>query len=854
MNQSTVDILTKLFLDHRLVFWYDTEGALLHEFEELELPNVEKLVIDHNEFGLKIKILHDHPEQKYLLYQNGPRPTDEENWLLDLLLSNVEFCTDEASLILADLGLDRQVFHSFIQKTAPFFRQSVKRVDALKAALVPGASERESQLALKMMALCVDLEPEERIDHILMELLKEFDQVEHEDCSDEKWQTIRSCGLEESFWNQMRRSYGYSADSPGLFDFILTLFRDAYRAEFEGNSEKWSLSSTAQSFLRDWRDHQKYAVAFNHLSCKCADQLEISRLIADKTLKDFESFDIFSIVDKQLLQLLAREIAANTYNRADIKRIIDARRNTHWYPRYADTYDALDAASSFLSAIPIVKFDADSAADAVRKYAKSWYKLDRDYRSFVFHARNAAKATDCLEELQNLINGKYANQVLPAMNNEFQKKLDTLESWDFGPELEMQREFFRRHPGNSELGKKKVFVIISDAFRYEIATELLERIQETNRYTVKLTPLIAALPSYTKLGMAALLPHQQPDDAKSLAFADKLPDVLVDGMATAGLEDRRAILAKAMGEAGATTVRAEDLLSFNRKQIMDLQRDHRVVYVYHNDIDAIGDAFKTEGQVFEAVERSVEILLAIIKKVGGYNHVMHYFITSDHGFLYQERPVAESDFLACPDSDAAAMFKNRRFLIGKDLPESPALMSMTEKELGLAGQLQVQIPRSVNRMKLSGSGSRYTHGGASLQEVVIPLLHVQRRDADDISQVDIDLLHEGQNLITTAQLAVRLYQSKPVGGKVLPRTLRIGIFSKDGNTLLSNQAILTFASESKLADDRLNTVNLVLNHQADTIKNDMVQLVIESRIGETAQYKPYKKEEYRLRRTFTNDF
>jgi len=93
-----------------------------------------------------------------------------------------------------------------------------------------------------------------------------------------------------------------------------------------------------------------------------------------------------------------------------------------------------------------------------------------------------------------------------------------------------------------------------------------------------------------------------------------------------------------------------------------------------------------------------------------------------------------------------------------------------------------------------------------------------------------------------------------IHGKVLPRTLRIGIFSKDGNTLLSNQAILTFASESKLADDRLNTVNLVLNHQADTIKNDMVQLVIESRIGETAQYKPYKKEEYLLRRTFTNDF
>jgi len=108
MNSTTISILSRLFETHRLVFWYDTEKSLGEEFEALTLPDVEKLVIDNNEFGIKVRVLHEQPAKKFLLYHRGPRPEDEANWLLDLLLANTEFCTDEASLILSDLGLDNK--------------------------------------------------------------------------------------------------------------------------------------------------------------------------------------------------------------------------------------------------------------------------------------------------------------------------------------------------------------------------------------------------------------------------------------------------------------------------------------------------------------------------------------------------------------------------------------------------------------------------------------------------------------------------------------------------------------------------------------------------------------------------
>ncbi len=81
-------------------------------------------------------------------------------------------------------------------------------------------------------------------------------------------------------------------------------------------------------------------------------------------------------------------------------------------------------------------------------------------------------------------------------------------------------------------------MIISDALRYEVAHELQGQINEAKRFAAKITSQLGVLPSYTQLGMAALLPHQQIDYAQGSAT------VLVDGQSSAGLDNRSAILAK----------------------------------------------------------------------------------------------------------------------------------------------------------------------------------------------------------------------------------------------------------------------------------------------------------------------
>jgi hypothetical protein len=64
------EALAGMFDRHRIVFWYDDRQELRPEFETLELPGIEKLEIDNNEFALKYRILRREPEQRFLLYRH----------------------------------------------------------------------------------------------------------------------------------------------------------------------------------------------------------------------------------------------------------------------------------------------------------------------------------------------------------------------------------------------------------------------------------------------------------------------------------------------------------------------------------------------------------------------------------------------------------------------------------------------------------------------------------------------------------------------------------------------------------------------------------------------------------------
>jgi uncharacterized protein (TIGR02687 family) len=423
--------------------------------------------------------------------------------------------------------------------------------------------------------------------------------------------------------------------------------------------------------------------------------------------------------------------------------------------------------------------------------------------------------------------------------------VDAASKWEASP-IRKQKEFFEYWVRPFLRKENKVCVIISDAMRYEIGNELQGLIQQEDRYNAVLEPALSMLPSYTQLGMAALLPHSV------LTLADnETATVLVDGQSSQGTANRIKILGQAMNQR-ATACKADELMAMKGDDCRALVRDHDVIYIYHNRIDATGDKRESEERVFEAVEETLEDLIRLIKKLTGAN-VNNLLVTADHGFIYQNRTIEESDFSGVEAAGERILFRNRRFVLGKGLVESASLHRFTSEQLGLAGDVEVQLPKSINRLRIKGSGSRYVHGGASLQEVVIPVLKINKRRQSDVTAVEVDILRGASSVITAGQLAVTMYQAHPVTDKTQRRVLRAGIYTETGD-LISDRHDLTFDLSSDNPREREVQVRFVLTRKADEVNGQEVILRLEEKHAGTSHFKEYKSLRYLMRRSFTSDF
>jgi len=277
-----------------------------------------------------------------------------------------------------------------------------------------------------------------------------------------------------------------------------------------------------------------------------------------------------------------------------------------------------------------------------------------------------------------------------------------------------------------------------------------------------------------------------------------------------------------------------------------------VLYVYHNRIDATGDKPGTERQVFEAVEDTLRDLVDLVKKVANAN-ATNIFVTADHGFLFQDAELPDQFFLSEKPQGDEILVTNRRYVLGRGLKADQAFTTFSAAQLDLDENIEVQVPKSIHRLKLAGGGSRFVHGGASLQEVVVPVLAINKKRKSDTRLVNVKVLPDTDK-ITTGQLVMRLFQSEPVSDKVQARVLRAGLYV--GETLISNdpQPELTFDSTSAEQRDRYQSIQLLLNNDANDYNNRAVEFRLEERIPNTNQWRVYEKAIYTLKRSFTSDF
>lgn len=823
---SVQDALERWLASKRVVFWHDPAGEYAAELDGLDLGEVDLIRVQDDEFGVKSRILADH-STKHLVYRSGEVPSGTRNWLLDLELAYGVFMADKTSMLQQELGLRDPAFAPVIEQHRRFFAAG-SRKQALEKLLVDG--DDPTRVRAKMCQVLVRASGNKLTD-ISRELL-----AENAAGMSGKFDELVAFGLDEFFWGGAASIYKYTSSTPTMDDFILWMFSRAIE-DFASTTPDGlrNIRSDFNSLRYDVRSQAMMAV----LASRAAEALDVKSKIEHRDYRDLVKVTIFEEIDRKVIVDLAAAVASQAVTPREVADVVHRRRESLWRAKYAKLYDAIQSASELLAAIAGLPNAIASADLGLERYQSDWFRIDQHYRWFT-HAYQTAEFQKPLEALKGEVDKQYANKYLYDFGGCWQQALEPTGQWKSAA-LEPQAKFFTRHVAPIvKDGRTKAVVIISDGMRYEVAHELASRIRSEDRFDASLSAVLGALPSYTQLGMAALLPHS------SLELDPNALPVLADGHPTNGTPNRDKILQAVKGHA----ISAATVLALPGDELRELYKQHQVFYVYHDRIDAAGDEAATERTVFEAAEETLRELLLLVKKWTNAN-ATNILLTADHGFLYQDVPLEKSYYVSESPQGNAVTKINRRYVLGRSLKPSPSFMTFTSAQVGLAGDIDIQIPKSIHRIPRPGAGTRYVHGGASLQEIVVPVVTVNKKRKSDIRRVNVDLMPETDK-ITTGQLAVKLLQREPVTDKIQTRQVRLGLFV--GDTLISDQPILTFDSSAEDQRQRYQSTTLYLNQDADDFNNRPVELRLEEPIPNTTQWKSFSKGHYTIKRSFTTDF
>jgi uncharacterized protein (TIGR02687 family) len=823
---SVQDALQTRLAAKRVVFWHDPDGEYASELDALDLRGVNVIRVEDNEFGVKNTLLGDHV-RKHLIYRSGNVPRGTSNWLLDLELAYGVFTADKTSMLQRELRLNDPALVPVIEQHQKFFAAN-SRKQALKKLLNGG--DDTARLRAKMCQVVVKASGNKLTD-IVRELL-----AENAAGKTAKFDDLVAFGLDGFLWDGLASIYKYPSKNPTIDDFVLWMFNRAIE-DFASAApdELRNIRSDFNSLRYDVRSQDTMAT----LASRTADALDVKSKIEHREYRELARITIFEEIDRKVIVDLAAAVATQSVKPREVADIVRQRQESLWKAKYAKLYQAIQSASEVLAAIAGLPRAIASADLGLERYQSEWFRIDQQYRWFTY-AHQTADFQKPLEALKAEVDKQYANKYLYDFGTLWQHALEPTDGWKSAA-LAPQAKFFERHVAPVvKDGRTKAVVIISDGMRYELAEELASTIRSEDRFDASLSAVLGSLPSYTQLGMASLLPHS------SLELDPEALPVLADGKPTNGTANRDKILQAVKGHA----ITAAEVLAMPGSELRELYTKHQIFYVYHDRIDAAGDKAPTERTVFEAAEETLRELLILVKKWTNAN-ATNIVITADHGFLYQDIPLEQAYYVSeTPQGDAVTKI-NRRYVLGRSLKPSPSFMTFTSAQAGLVGDLEIQIPKSIHRIPQPGAGTRYVHGGASLQEIVVPVVTVNKKRKSDIRPVNVDLMPETDK-ITTGQLAVKLLQRDAVTDKVQPRKIRLGLYV--GDTLISDQPALTFDSASDDQRDRYQSAVLYLTQDADQYNNRPVELRLEEPIPNTTQWKTFSQGNYTIKRSFTTDF
>jgi len=785
----------------KIIFWYDQPKNFKDDVIADNFGCCEVLVCDQNEFAVKKTLEHDDTNSNYLIYIPHAKPADKENWLLDILMYSEEYYADTVALTMRRLGLTNTDLRRVIEWHSKFF-DAESRTKKLSNYIEVNDSMSSQSLTMAMMCVLVKAKSPS-IESVLTELV--FDDVKSS-----KYSELKKFGFEEYLWDEISRSYNYEGDQKisvlikkFMFtalleqkaDFgVLTSFYHQYQIEGPGKMD-------AKFFIDKIKQDKRYI----DLQLNIAAELKIDRLIEERDVICLQEADIFECIDLEIIRKISSSLVIGSLDFEAFERVISYRLNSMWYEAHRAEYEIITSCMQFFRLIEKQIPGGLLATEYVKSYADSWYLVDTYYRRICSNFNTIESPIQEIEELIGRVESIYQTKFLDPLGKAYSDALKEQGEWVF-PGINMSDGFYHEVQNKNY---KKCFVIISDGLRYEIGHELYEKLRSDSilKGSVDISYAISPLPSETRFGMASLLPHVK------LNYVNKA--VLADSQSTADTAARDAIL-KVENKSYAA-VRYDKIYKMSKTELRAYMSDKSIVYIYHNLVDETGE--HNESKVFDVVEDAVKEILLLIRKLYNNLQLSNFYVTADHGFMYRRNEIEESKKYSNVMSLHAAETSKRYVMTDDKSIKIPYTLDFQLKDVS-DGSYRVIVPYSYDLFKTQGGGIQYVHGGASLQETIVPVIHISElasKGTESVTQVGVRLKSITRK-ITNRSFTLEFEQYEKVEERKLAVTCETFIVDENGAEV-SGKYTFVAASDSDDADSRSTKIRFnLMNIEFDRSK------------------------------------
>ena len=784
------------FYKRRIVVWIDEDQEFVDKLDEITLRGAKIVALTGaNNFYVKKLLAVDDPTSNYLVYRPFAYESDEDNWLLDIELYGEEFRADLVSMWMDEMGIPQTpALRRSFKQYRKFFNAQARRN---KVSAQPVTPTTPAQLQMAIMAALAglkDAKPNAIIKAVLQAgLLKGSNAV---------YQEFVNYGIDEAFWRMVAQGTGYQDMDSDLAQLathiLLTASTRTMRQEFLSGLQMF-ISSAHQAycydFVSDWI-HREDAKDIYEIAAHVENELKLPQRFMKLQVADLVETEVFPCVNEVILVKLMTEISDHIIDVDTITQTVEKRRTCVWYDDVKNYYEGILQVAKMQAFFKehSAGFHTVEPAKVWKEYTTEYYIMDTYYREF--HKSYSESLKNYHEELSDLfthvmekVEGLYTTWFLGQLGNNWSDACaDNLREYGRVLEVPQQTDFYRRQVAASD---SKVYVIISDAMRYEVAATLAEQLQRETQAKVDLKSMQGIFPTITKFGMAALLPHKELSVELKSGKTERLA-VLADGQSTEA--PNRDKLLKAADPA-SVALKYKDIIGMKRADRQALIKGMNVVYIYHDTIDEAGHL---ESSIFTACDTAIEELKNMVRIIANEWGGANIIITSDHGFLYTHSPLSEDDKVDKTTESDQDVEIGRRYAIMQKGAQPQYLLPV--KFLGGNTAYDVYAPRESIRIKMKGGGLNFVHGGISLQEMVVPVIeyHFLRNQSKeykknkskyDTKPVEISLLSANRK-ISNMIFSLNFYQKDAVGGNREAATYQLYFTDSSGKAISDVQKII----------------------------------------------------------------